>query len=130
MDKPRNFVAKRQANALFPTAEPVSAADVITGFTVGRLKRIYGGLWVGGTLYLLADSLVFCPNALNRSVHKGDVSRRVSLAEVASVTDQFGLVTGIVRVELNDGTEFKFRCYGATKFAQLIQNQISGSAAS
>ena len=87
-------------------------------------KGKYGGLWVGGTVYLLPDCLDFRPNALNQFVHKDNMSRRLPLADITSVTDHFGVATRIVTVALQDGTEFKFRCYGAAEFARQIRDQM------
>ena len=96
-----DLVAKKIVNALIPTAQP--------RFPVGNL---------------LPDCLDFQPNTVNRFVHNADVSRRVALADIASVSNQFGVVTRIVTVTLRDGTDFKFRCFGAPKFVQKIRAQM------
>jgi|SRR5581483_9223314 len=124
MNEPANPVAKKIVNALISTAEPNFPVGKHAGFVFQRFKAKYQGLWVGGTLYLLPDCLDFQPNAMNRFVHKADVSRRVALADIASIKDHFGVVTRIVVVKLRDATEFKFRCFGAPELVQKIRAQV------
>jgi hypothetical protein len=124
VNEPAALVAKKIVNALIPTAQPRFPVGKQVGFVLERFRAKYQGLWVGGTLYLLPDCLDFQPNAVNRFVHNADVSRRVALADIASVSDQFGVVTRIVTVTLRDGTDFKFRCFGAPKFVQKIRAQM------
>jgi len=98
--------------------------DAEVGIALKFIKARNRGLWVGGTMYLLPDCLDFRPNALNRFTHKGDMSRRVPLADIAAVIDHFGVAMRIVTVALRDGAEFKFRCYGAAEFAHQIRDQV------
>lgn len=124
MNEPANFIEKKLANALIPAAESRFPMGAQVGLVLKWFKAFYRGLWVGGMIYLLPDCLDFRPNAMNRFFHEGDVSFKVPLADITSLTDQFGLVTRIVVVKPRKGAEFKFRCYGAAEFAQRIRGQI------
>jgi hypothetical protein len=124
MNEPANFIEKKVANALIPTAESIFPMGAQAGLVLKWFKGFYRGLWVGGMIYLLPDCLDFRPNAMNRFFHEGDVSFRVPLADITSLSDQFGLVTRIVVAKLRNGAEFKFRCYGAADFAGRIRSQI------
>lgn len=121
------IVAKRVVNAFIASAELRFPVDQEVGIALRFFKARNRGLWVGGTMHLLPDRLDFRPDALNRFTHKGDMSRCISLADIASVTDHLGVATRIVIVALRDGTEFKFRCYGAAEFADQIREAQSAA---
>ena len=127
MDEPATIVAKKIVNALIKSAELGFPMDAEVKIALKFFKANDRGLWVGGTMYLLPDCLDFRPNAMNRFVHKDNMSRRVPLADITSVTDRFGIATRVVTVALRDGTEFKFRCYGAAEFAHRIRDQMQVS---
>ena len=130
MNEVANIVATKVVNAFIASAGLGLPMDAEVGIALKFFKARNRGLWVGGTMYLLPDRLDFRPNALNRFTHKGDMSRRLPLADISSVTDHFGIATRIVTVALRDGTEFKFRCYRAAEFAQQIRNQMQVSGGS
>ncbi len=114
-------IAWKHANALMPHA--ALTANVFVGRAARRVIESYrrsGGLWVGGKVSLTAHELIFEPNAVNRFVHEGEVTRRLALATVVQVADRFGWVTRIVDVLLDDGGVFTFRCFGARSFAEKI----------
>ena len=107
------------ANAFIPHA---TASEVLPAFAlsaVDRFKRKHGGLWVGGTLSVSQSGVSFKPNGLNRVVHEGLEPINVLGNEIRAVRYEFGWVTGIVVVQHSHG-EFRFRCYGAKKFAATM----------
>lgn len=115
-------IAAKLANALITEAKPNAIARALSGASPAFefLRKLYGGLWVSGTVTLTRDHLTFAPNALNRMVYAGGHQRTIPLGDVADVSDRFGLVTRIVDVTLSDGTKFTFRCVGAKAFAEKI----------
>lgn len=126
MSKPENVIAKKMANALMKDAEIGDRTQMILG-PGGRLgttavKKLMGGLWVGGTAYLTADALEFHPNGLNRAVHKDPdaLSVVLPLRSITSVETRFGVATQIIDVKTAIGT-LSIRCYGAKGFADKIK---------
>ena len=91
---------------------------------LGRMRRTYSGLWVGGDLFLYRDHLSFKPNAANRAIHSSDTAQYVPLSAVTAVVSRFGLLTGIVDVEFC-GKCLTFRCFGSKAFAQTIRDAVA-----
>ncbi len=87
---------------------------------LSAFQEYYGGLWVGGKASLSPNEIAFAPNALNRVVHKGDMSFAIPLADVTDVVIEPSYFTKIIAIQTQCGA-FKMRCYGATKFAQTIR---------
>jgi hypothetical protein len=123
MSKQEHLVAKRLANVLVANAQALvfgHTKHVIKGF-----RTYYGGLWVGGTIYLTMDTLIFRPNSFNRLVHKGDMRRTVRLRDIATVEDRRGWFTNIVDVHVRGDPKLTFRCFGAARFSKAIRDQAS-----
>ena len=135
MPSPAGTIAWKFANALSPDAAPserVLALDRLWGVaairrTLERFKATQGGLWVGGAVYLTADTLSFEANVLNIKAHRNDVSWRLPLQSIDRIQVKFGYVTRIVEVRLRDGATFAFRCFGAKAFARKIEAVMKGS---
>ncbi len=125
MSKPDNVIARKMANALMKDAEIGDRTNRVLG-PGGRLgtsavKKLMGGLWVGGTAYLTEDAIEFHPNGLNRAVHKDpdELSVVLPLKSLNAVETRFGLFTQIIDLKTAIGT-LSIRCYGADKFAKKI----------
>ncbi|MEM6652151.1 MAG: hypothetical protein AAF582_06085 [Pseudomonadota bacterium] len=123
--KPNNVIARKMANALMKEAEINDRTQVLLG-PGGRLgtnavKKLMGGLWVGGTVYLTEDAVEFHPNGLNRAVHKDPESLSVvlPLRGITGVETRFGIATQIIDLKTAIGT-LSVRCYGAAGFAKRI----------
>jgi hypothetical protein len=117
-----DLIAKKLVNALIPDAE--ARTPIRTRAVISRFQKHYGGLWVGGTLYLRIASIEFHPNALNRAVHTGDMRRMIMLQDIVDVKDRFGVLTGITDLTCRDRSIFSFRCFGAKRFAERIRQQL------
>src|SRR5262245_52560912 len=121
-------IANKTVNALIKNAEIafgvrycLNATGLhITGTVIDGLKKVMGGLWVGGTATLYATEVTFRPNALNTAIHAGDYSIAIPLADVSDVQVRFGFVTRIIDVITADGT-LSIRCFGASRFADMIR---------
>jgi len=131
MSKPENVIAKKMANALMKDAEVTDHTNMLLG-PGGRLgtnavKKLMGGLWVGGTVYLTNDAIEFHPNGLNRVVHKDPESLSVvlPLRGITAVETRFGIATQIIDIKTAIGT-LSVRCYGAAGFAKKI-NAVRGA---
>ena len=125
MSKPQNVIARKLANALMKDAEIGDRTQMALG-PGGRLgtnavKKLMGGLWVGGTAYLTEDAVEFHPNGINRMLHKDPDSMSVilPLRSITSVETRFGIGTQIIDVKTAIGT-LSIRCYGAQGFAKKI----------
>ena len=126
MSKPKNVIAKKLVNALMKDAEIGDRTQRFMG-AGGRLgtnamKKLMGGLWVGGTAYLTEDAVEFHPNGLNRALHQDPDSLSVvlPLRSITSVETRFGIGTQIIDVKTAIGT-LSIRCYGAPGFAKKIE---------
>lgn len=125
MSQQERVIAKRLANVLVPDAVACVPGGPSINHVIKTFQTYYGGLWVGGTVYLTMDSLVFRPNGINRLLHKGDMRRTVHLLDIVSVEDRRGWFTNIVDVNLHGDPKLTFRCYGATRFSKAIRDQAS-----
>ncbi|WP_374582471.1 hypothetical protein [Pseudoduganella sp.] len=91
---------------------------------VGAIGSLMGGLWVGGTVTVSAHALDWVPNLMNKAVHDNLQPVHIPLAEVRAVRRVFGILTGIVVVELVDGGEFRFRCFNARGVAENMSDLL------
>lgn len=87
---------------------------VLAGF-----RKVYGGLWVGGSLTLDHERLWVRQNLMNRLAHTDDYSLSIPLEEILRAEWTFGVVTGIVVVHTVHGT-LKLRCFGARPFQEEL----------
>lgn len=104
-------VKRKFANAFIPDAQsriPLRA--------VANIKRVLGGLWVGGTVELSQEGIRFEPNQTNAALHLETHSVWIPVADVRSVIREFGWVSGVVVVQHASGV-FRFRCFGARRVA-------------
>lgn len=131
MSKPENVIAKKLVNALMKDAEVGDRAQRLMG-AGGRLgtnavKKLMGGLWVGGTAYLTEDTVEFHPNGINRALHRDADSLSVilPLRSITSVDTRFGIGTEIIDIKTAIGT-LSVRCYGAKGFAKKIETARAG----
>jgi hypothetical protein len=118
-------VASKVVNALIESVElsPAVKAIPYTGaFTgiLGRFRKYYGGLWVGGTATLTNSQLSFEPNAMNRLAQVGELSVVVPLNQINEVTLEKGFFTNIIVVKTSTST-LRLRCYGADEFMQRVR---------
>ncbi|MEM9055388.1 MAG: hypothetical protein AAGB16_08685 [Pseudomonadota bacterium] len=131
MSKPDKVITRKMANALMKDAELGDRTSTVLG-PGGRLgtaavKKLMGGLWVGGNIYLTEDAIEFHPNGLNRAVHKDPDSLSVvlPLRSITAVETRFGVMTKIIDIKTAIGT-LSVRCYGAEGLARKIETARSG----
>jgi hypothetical protein len=117
-----DVIEKKLVNALIPDAK--ARTPIRTRAVISRFQKHYGGLWVGGTLYLRMSYIEFHPNVLNRALHTGDMRRVIMLQDVVDVKDRFGILTGITDLTCSNRSTFTFRCFGAKLFAERIRQQL------
>lgn len=114
------MILTKTANALISDSAPAFTPRALsTGFVLDRIRRHYGGLWVGGRVSLFADRVTFTPNALNRSVNTGSLDVAIPLADVVRVEVLPGFLTRIVAIH-TAGRVLKVRCFGARGLAAAI----------
>lgn len=122
----------KACNALIVDAQPdfalYSAAAKILGLDPAKevlepiikaFGAFYGGLWVGGVAKLTASQLSFTPNLVNKLLHKDDCAWSIPLEDIADLSLEFGVLTGIICVKTERGTA-KLRCFGARGFLSRI----------
>lgn len=91
---------------------------------VEAIGAAMGGLWVGGTVTVSAYALEWVPNIMNQVFHDQLQSVHIPLADVRAVRREFGILTGVVVVELADKTEFRFRCFNARNVAENMSDLL------
>jgi hypothetical protein len=124
---PSVLINDKWANALFENGEMNAIGKFLVsgpGAKIGMefVKKLTGGIWVGGTAFLYTDALIFKPNLVNKMVHAGDVSWRIPLEDVLDVATQWAIGTDIITIHTAEG-KFKIRCWGAKTFAVQIDQQ-------
>lgn len=110
---------RKLANAFIPEATPAIVLPAAALWAAHRRTRTDGGLWVGGTVFVSDSGVSFVPNRPNRLAHSNLEAVRLRAGDIREVRRRFGWVTGIVVVK-HAGGEFRFRCYGAKKFAATL----------
>ena len=111
------------ANALIPDAMPATFVPRVARKAAERLRTRYGGIWVGGRVAISSEGISFTPNRLNEVFHMTLQPVRIAFADIRSVKREFGVLTGIVVVHHKQG-EFRFRCFGATRVAAFLSEQL------
>ncbi len=126
MATPEHVIEKRKASALFQDTELGLAGRMLFGLE-GRTghsiaKKILGGSWITGTVYLTRQALEFHPDFLDAKLHKdADALRMTVPLEAISATEVHqGLATQILDVTA-EGTTLSFRCYRANAFVTATQ---------
>lgn len=111
---------RKLANAFIPDATISATFPFLDARSVlERFKRKHGGLWVGGTVFVSERVISFVPNRLNRAVHEDLARIEIPSGDIREIKREFGWVTGIVVIKHANG-EFRFRCYGAKRFAAAM----------
>lgn len=118
-------IARTVVNSLDPDARPKAPLALVPfmWFVTIQAKMLWGGLWVGGDLFLTTRSLRFEPNAMNLSVHKNDCSWKIDLADVQSINVRKATVTNIIDIVHSKGVR-SVRCYDAEQFADEIRSAL------
>jgi hypothetical protein len=124
------IIAYKVVNACLSNAEPNAFAafifkqthtDNAANKTFDFIRKMTGGLWVGGRVVLTNHRIIFTPNGLNRALHKDLPVIALFLTDLTEVRDRFGVATSIVDAMTPVGS-LTFRCYGANKFSKLIRD--------
>jgi len=113
-------------NAFLPDAAPSGHLPEAVPGAVRQAHKRTRGLWVGGRVNAFPDALTFTPNGMNVARHAGLEGVRIPLATIRAVRREFAWLTGIVVVEHARG-EFRFRCFGATRVAQVLSSRVKGT---
>jgi hypothetical protein len=138
-------LVSKAANALIPDAAPSEAALQIASvgdltpigrsidqaqfrWTMTLVRKLYGGLWVGGRADLCADRLKFAPNEMNGALTAGPLDWDIDTRDITDVKVRFGLITNIVVIFLGHEA-VKLRCFGARDFARHILEAAEAAGA-
>jgi hypothetical protein len=102
----------RICNACLPDARPnqfatlalnAMGADGIEG-VFALIRKMTGGLWVGGRVILTSHRVIFAPNAMNRAVHESLSMIAIRLRDVTEVKDRFGVGSRIIDIATPEGS--------------------------
>ncbi|MCE3263898.1 MAG: hypothetical protein K0R43_2977 [Pseudoduganella sp.] len=115
---------KKLCNAFITDAVISRRIGGAAGRNAEAIGAMMGGLWVGGTVTVSADALDWVPNIMNKAFHDKLQMVHIPLAEVRAVRREFGILTGIVVVELEDNSEFRFRCFSARSVAENMSDLL------
>jgi len=153
MQSNKKLIAKKLASALIGDVAPKEgvltafawtrdpgSVDIMTGKmaetslgipTLKGMSNIFakqmGGLWVGGSLSLFEDSLLFEANVINKALQTGSMSVEIPLTSITETASRFGFVTGIIDVMwIKDSKQYlnSFRCFGSKAFLAKIQSAV------
>lgn len=119
----QNVISTRTANALISDAK-ARVKLPHTGVTLGALRLLFGGAWVGGRAVLTTESLNFSPNAMNRAVTSGSLDVSLPLGEIATVADWGIRVYGVVSIA-SPTYNLRLICIQSSSFAQQIRSAAS-----
>jgi hypothetical protein len=139
-------LVSKAANALIPDAAPsekvfqiVSIGDLTPigrsidqaqfRWTTALMRKLYGGLWVGGHAELCADQLTFSPNEINSEFSGGSLNWCISTRDITDIQVRFGVITNIIVIFRGSQTA-KLRCFGARAFARRILETAETAGAS
>jgi hypothetical protein len=78
-------------------------ADGIEG-VFALIKKMTGGLWVGGRTILTSHRVIFAPNAMNKAVHESLSMIALRLRDVTEVNDRFAVGSRIIDITTPDGS--------------------------
>lgn len=125
------LIEKKVCNALIENAKPNFTAYLVSliaggvggvaalGAVLGCFKKMLGGLWVGGTVVLTNEKIIFSPNKINTIIQSNVDCLEIPLSDIVSVRKESGFITGIICIDTADGT-LKLRCYGSSKLMGKI----------
>ena len=123
-------LAYRVCGACLADAEPsflaklvANAADADVDTSVGFIRKMTGGIWVGGRAILTTHRIVFLPNMLNRVLHEDLTPLAIALTDAIEVVHRFGIVTSIVDVKSTRLT-ITFRGYRMKSFVADIRRAL------
>jgi len=89
----------------------------------GVLKKMMGGLWVGGNVYLTTKSIIFKPNELNAALQSNVDAVEIPFKDIVSLKKEFGFITGIISINTDSGA-LKVRCFNASGFMERINKAL------
>ncbi len=97
--------------------------DVAAAGSFYLIKKLTGGMWVGGRVILTTHRIIFLPNAMNRAVTQDLRAIALMLADVIEVSDRFGVGTRIIDVETPGGA-LTFRCPRSRQFKETVAQAL------
>jgi hypothetical protein len=126
------LIARIKAGALIKDARLKPGANWLenpwtASLALGLVRKIYGGLWVGGFAELRADSFQFVPNHINEAMTSGSLRVAIPLQTVTSISWRPGMWTGIIDLVSCDEEIgiFSFRVEKRDAFIDLIKSAVA-----
>lgn len=99
--------------------------DVAAAGSFYLIKKLTGGMWVGGRVILTTHRIIFLPNAMNRAVTRDLQAIALLLSDVTEVSDRFGVGSRIIDVETPGGA-LTFRCPRSRQFKEAVAQALPG----
>ena len=112
---------RKKANARIKHAQAVGVDVVLTA----AMDKLVGGTWVGGNIVLTDDYLGFTANAFNKLIQRGELDATFDVADIEGARIAGGFGTKIIAVQMEDGTEFEFRCTKANDVLSTLRSVIA-----
>jgi hypothetical protein len=117
------------SNALIESAELGAFAEVCSiglgidnaiGIPLKLIKKLSGGLWVGGRVFLTTHRVIFMPNGLNTALTDGIDTVALRLADIISCKNPggFGPTNAVVSTNVGD---LKLRAHRSANFIEQLQ---------
>jgi hypothetical protein len=113
-------LSNAEPNAFATLVLDMMEVDKVADAAFALVRRMSGGLWVGGRTFLTTHRVVFVPNTMNRLVHNALPAIVLPLKAITRVDERFGFVTRIVDVSTPAGTLI-VRCFKSAALAAAIR---------
>ena len=125
MDKPKDIIFEKSVSALLNGVKMARLSKLMLGMdgqiSAALSKKLIGGTWMQGKVFLTPDQLVFHPSRLNSPFVKNieDLRFELPLSEIAEVLERIGMVGPMLDLVTSDET-WTLRCLGTDKLKAKI----------
>ena len=125
MDKPKDIIFEKSVSALLDGVKMARLSKLMLGMdgqiSAALSKKLIGGTWMQGKVFLTPDQLVFHPSRLNGPFVKNieDLRFELPLSEIAEVLERIGMVGPMLDLVTSDET-WTLRCLGTDKLKAKI----------
>lgn len=125
MDKPKDIIFEKSVSALLKGVKMARLSKLVLGMdgqiSAALSKKLIGGTWMQGKVFLTPERLVFHPSRLNGPFVKNieDLRFELPLSEIAEVRERLGMVGPMLDLVTSEET-WTLRCLGTDKLKAEI----------
>ncbi len=132
MKKPDNVIVEKSVSALLDDVKMARLSKLMLGMdgqiSAALSKKLVGGTWMQGKVFLTREALIFHPSRLNGPFVKNfdELKFELPLVEIETVRERLGMVGPMLDLVTADET-LTIRCLGANKLKAQIDHARTGS---